>query len=791
MRLLNVSLVLIVLTVYGVGSLHAAGPPTEHVDPTGADATAQTLGEWIALYKPMFEKRCAEWREVVADDEKFDAFYENQDELQHLMRCQLLYIHHCEKIAGGRIGGPHPARQKLILEYRKWLDDKGWEMMLRWRKGGLKDDEKKLIPVLQVGYVQRGALELPHAATGRPLFNYDRKLSAQAVKAEGRRKLDPDEEACVAYVGDMVKRCEAAKVKALSGKALDEADIDSMRVVCMMDRMRNMAPGDPFPYKDYGAVPPMLRAGVKNAELPLPKLEAALASPTYTDRYPRHPYDIYFPESAYWVLRGLEAFRLSDKGKVETKPKAWAAILENPDFFNISDYRGKKIVVLAYAGLLNDDDNHGRHMLQTTLDRVYGDKVEFIFMYSHLGTGEQWFQYPNYFGAPTDYSRIGTLGMEFFGSSPVTREELARDVKLSLMLYPNLTHTHTFSMPNGLPAFPVIEPQGNNGHGGLIIIDIDGTVAYHETKHRPWFHINHGYLREHFYLPLLETELRRMIANGGRVVAGMQERLRILDLKKWPTPKGAKLESPVHASGKATYVFRSYAPEGQAVTVRKLAKGKEGPDMQFKVMLDRNRRGYTIGHLNNVEMAVTDFRRGDQVHLVIYKYPDAPERYVSMIGMRHRSARGPYAESFEKYSHYREQSYWRNPNWVAGDVESVDMEKRIVRLKRRVPPREKMHGYRFIKEAGVEAKLWGYGKRNYDHLCASLREYDESPQVTLKVVGGAYVFHNGDYQRDALTQIAKGDTICYQFIPKDPADGTTYTGNVRTCTPIAADAKKQ
>jgi hypothetical protein len=501
-----------------------------------ADKKGKTLGEWLAIYKPMFEKRNAEWRNIISAPDKFNAFYESEDEIQSLMHRQLLYVLHGEKLSSGRIKGPHPKRQKYITEYRTWLNEKGWDLMLRWRSGKLKENERKYLPIIKVGYLHRGILEFPHRQSGKLLFKYDKVFSAKFAAEMKNKKLNADETACVRYAMQIASACDAAKTKAMQGKLLDEADIESMRAVFRMDRMKNMAPGNPFPHSTHS----LLKPGTRNADLYLPKLEAVLSSPRYTDLYPRHPYDLYFEESAYWVLRGLEAFELVDKEVVKVKPGAWDMFKNNTDFFNISDYRGEKIVVLNYVSLFNDDDNLGRHMLQTYLDRMYGDKVKFIFMYSHLGTGEQWFQYPNYFGPKMDYSRIGTVGMEYPGSCPITKEELARDVKLSLMSHPSLTHTHTFAMPNGLPTVPLVDDIANRVNGGLVIIDIDGTVVCNEEKQRSYIHFNTGYRREPFHLNVLEKELRLMIANGGKVVEGARKRLRMINVRSWKAPAGPK-----------------------------------------------------------------------------------------------------------------------------------------------------------------------------------------------------------------------------------------------------------
>lgn len=88
--------------------------------------------------------------------------------------------------------------------------------------------------------------------------------------------------------------------------------------------------------------------------------------------------------------------------------------------------------------------------------------------------------------------------------------------------------------------------------------------------------------------------------------------------------------------------------------------------------------------------------------------------------------------------------------------------------------------------AGHDRFNTGQGKRNYENLKAFLKESDESPAVNLQIMRGDYVFCSGDYQRDAIDRIRKGDIICYLFAPKDPTNGLTYTDNVRASSPISS-----
>jgi translation initiation factor IF-1 len=251
---------------------------------------------------------------------------------------------------------------------------------------------------------------------------------------------------------------------------------------------------------------------------------------------------------------------------------------------------------------------------------------------------------------------------------------------------------------------------------------------------------------------------------------------------------------PFWLNTRSVYVFESFDPETQLITARERVKGKvktPSPSQQFKVNLDKSIKGHTICHINNTMIDISQLKKGDQVHLGIYKYPDSPQKYVSVIGMNYWFSRGPYMKALTANRHllsFQDEGYSRgNSVWAVGDVESIDLETRTVTLKRRPPPREKMYGLRFIEEAGNKAHLWGRGKKNYKNLKVYFKEYEESPEVTLEIIVGALFFHNGNFirhKKDSLGVIKKGDTICYLFFPREPSSGVSYTNDVRVCTPI-------
>ena len=704
--------------------------------PVAAADAGRTLDEWLRVYEPMFLARSAEWRKVVSDPGKFEAFYEGANEvdrLQHRLMLRILsyrtpWFKACDEPWTGV-----EKREALIQEYRQWFQNKGWDMMRRWRKGELTPAETQFIPVLKIGYLYRGYVELKSG------FGRGKALP----------QLSADESACVAYVDGMMDRFEATQRKALERRPLTEDDLDVFRAVAALDRMRNGAFGSPFPDLGLRREQP-LAPGTRNAEWFFPKLDATFASPAYTDNYPRHPFDLFFPESVVWALKGLADFALDEAGRLAPKPEAVAEMKRSPDFFRLSNFRGRKIVLLINSSMLNDHDDHGRHMHWRIIEQLYGEQVEVIYVHTPHGRGEQWFPSQSPFGPPMDYSRIGAAGKEFLGSCPPTREELARDVKLSLMLYPHLSHTYSYGLPNAVTWYGL--DGGNMSDYNLVLIDIDGTVVFNQRPPFPYVHRTTGILRNRFCVPLVEQEIRRMIANGGRGVTGAQARLTIKDLKSWKCPEGARQITSPMAGEKTTYRFEGYDPAMRLISVSEQGRDGFGTPRQLRVNLDKSVEYYTVFHINNREIEVTQLKPGDLVHLATYQYPGQPQIYASLVGMNHCYSRGGNPKAPLAAGYY--DSYW-----VAGTVQGVDAVRRLVKITRRAPEPEKMHGLRYIRQAGANARLFGVGLRNYQLLQASLKEYADTPETVVRVVPGAVIFRNGEHLGASLAADGACDVV--------------------------------
>lgn len=257
--------------------------------------------------------------------------------------------------------------------------------------------------------------------------------------------------------------------KGYLGESLTPEDIDRLRQYMIYFELKcTMGPVLPFH---------MRMSTPDDAETigkPAPSLAAPIASavwkkPSYSDDYPSHLADLM----TQWILiEPLIAFGgyepVEGTKKVRAKEELGVEGFADGEVIRLSDFKGKKPVVLAMAGPSDGWNWHWKLCnFFDYIQSVYGDQVQFIFIATSVHDSTM---------SVYDYINPGHHSIYRISKHPLTFEERARVAKLFYMSYPHFTLDYHLDNPEQTIRDNYTD-EGGNAH--YVFINKDGTLARH------------------------------------------------------------------------------------------------------------------------------------------------------------------------------------------------------------------------------------------------------------------------------------------------------------------------
>lgn len=542
------------------------------------------------------------------------------------------------------------ARRKQFEPFLTWLEREGNALFAKWRRGEkLPAEERRHLPMLQ----------------GVCLFRY-------RVVRRKKGELTPEEQRVVAYGNAVVKRGEALLRHGYLGGSFTRPELHELWVYALWLDIRNTG-GGVLPFhlglaSGYqGRRPPI---GQPARDFTLLRMEAALASPDYSNRNPKHPAGLLRPASPLLqelllAMQGYESVPNARPPRVRARPVAVPEGRE-ADTVRLSDFKGRKAVLLVLA---NATDAWAWHwkicpMLEP-LHQAYRDRIAFFFIHTTIHDAHM----------PVK---------DFFGPDPGRHDAVhetalwqrARVCKMFYMDRPQCT------VPYLLDDMAQRTRNAYRDQGGgayIVLIDLDGRVAYadyHQDIPPHWgpkaisFHDEYVYVRMNH----LESRLKSFVANGCRYAKAIE------------TPYPTWRKSP---EAKGTVAVVDAAAKRLTVAVEEQGEKQE--------------RGLTVAPTTRVTIdlapaKVADLEAGDRV--TVSWIPGKSGGKSGVTARRIEAVRDPAA------ARGRDATIW-----LSGRIVSVDPESRVLTVERHQPDVAAMRGWDFWQAAGDKATPFDAGSK--------------------------------------------------------------------------------
>ena len=387
-----------------------------------------------------------------------------------------------------------PHKEILVQNYQAWLNGPGKGLMNKFRLGEtFNEDEKPYWRLARASYIWKAQRMYERFDQG------DETLSEEEFQAYEFAALLWEEG------GELMKRGY------LGGRFSDD-EIERLweyRVICEI-RICCPTPYRPFDFglHRFGQNKGPFYIGKEVPDISWMKMEAAMESPFYTDVPTHDLYAVIKPDAVdefFRYFRGYNKVRASD-GREFVEGIFPQSVPGDDRYVRISDFRGKKPVLLFIASSM--DTFWGNAVMEAeAIYRAYQCRVEVIWVnisiWDFLIRSKATYNYYKPY-----------VGIELPGHE-ANHEERARTAKKVYMTYPQLTLPCVLDQDSEQTANYF---KSHGGAGETVLIDIDGTIAWHSTYGwGHWFENRPpGRSEEIAWGNEVEKEIRKLLENQGK-----------------------------------------------------------------------------------------------------------------------------------------------------------------------------------------------------------------------------------------------------------------------------------
>jgi len=283
------------------------------------------------------------------------------------------------------------------------------------------------------------------------------------------------------------------------------------------------------------------------------KLAAALKSPKYSDYSDLNATEFLRPEALRHHFQVFNCWKEDKDGSIavtEIEERPLDTDYSESDYIYLSDYKGKKPVVIAQSVLEDETCPQSMAAFASHLQRAYGDKIAVINL-AEVSTyhGDMWVDEFLYYGRNPNarpFDGIDSPAMQHED----TPERLARITKLLQMKRPLLTGSLVMQDAGWISRAMIDSDAGRR----IVLFDINGKRAGWQVGfglpertgansqnssswHTPYYGMN-----------MLEQILRNILANGGKYDP------KFLEMDSFVVPPRGRLPGPGQWSGFALNV---------------------------------------------------------------------------------------------------------------------------------------------------------------------------------------------------------------------------------------------
>jgi len=648
-----------------------------------------------------------------------------------------------------------PGNAECLAAFLEWLGADGADLTARWRAGeAIAEAETPYLWVAKAAWIWRG----------------DRLLMRR------RRGFDPadaDQAACIDYVEKLEQRGRDAMIRGYFHEPLSDEDTDTLREYRILADTRILET-PVWPYElgigessgPRGTPEKYFPLGGEVPDLKWPRMEAVLESPDYTDLPTRDPRAVMLPDAVedFLVLfRGYETRQAPDGRRYVGAKRGQATFspmprqTPNPDArksslspFRLRDFRGHKPVALLIASATDCFWARAVAHVQP-LQRAYGDEVEFVWVNVRL-----WDFLIHALTTRNHY--LPDVGLEV---PPFQRtlEERARWAKKLYMTYPDLALPCVLDDPADTTASLF---QEGGGSSTVILIDVDGRVAWHSAGWGWWNRTRPpGRTASDAWADALEREICTLLQRGGRYDP---------DHAPFHEPDRQIAEAPPEGA-RASYLAASRVtavdPEARRLTLA------ARPVARFTVV---NRPVDARDFYNDpepIELAVPDDARLTVGNAPVPWDELQPGDVVSGRAWRLADggwiAKDLHVQSRAAPDPVRSDAVRRSPpvadTCMTARVVSVQADEGTCTVQRLLPPPAEMKGYHFNRQAGEAIQLDGLARDNMETVSRWLADDDPLPRYTFAIGDDALVRFNG--QPAALSDARVGDLAAIWYAHSD------------------------
>jgi hypothetical protein len=684
---------------------------------------------------------------------------------------------------------PEPVRDEARA-FVAFMKGPGKRLLATWLADGrVPPDEARYATLIKAAYLHDGYYlfkKKPYPHPGRILgLGLDREQQQACLNAYARALDDG----------------KRAMIKGYLEQRLTAADVEAIRLYKLADGMQRIAHVRYLPFR-YGLHPYAVgqtnrKAGAPQMlgrplrDLKLPRLEAILHRPAYTDHL-----DVQYNVSWYVRPEGILEYLLPLTGyePVETPDGPACRVKQRlidlapgekaADWFRIADAADGKPLVLVVGSPLDRGPMGVGYPLSEVLHRAYGDRVGMVFVGVNLG---------DVFGGH-DFFTPEVAPFYHDHTHPWSVEERARRLKNWCLSHPAATFPHCVDTMEQTAVEAYMASGGCIRH---ILIGPDGRVAAYVWRNFEMFDgINE-----------LERAIRRML-RGEAPPDGGAYRFRYITAsppRQTGRLQGCRIET-VDASARTLRVACPFASGKAVLTVRAdqrcrvtdrgtpadLACLTAGQTVDVTLPLDAWLPGERVDIDPNEQYhqrKTATVERGGRRLVLGIERPGCsgnPRRFIVVYRMQDDTRPPPSVTAARL-----DKAWTTRPRvWLCGTVERVDAASGAVTVRRLPAPANGYAGVRLLRaarKAGAEPQL-------SDAAAARLAV---ARQWADNADGGRYTFAldtavdvvvNGAFVREAPA-MEPGDFVGVCYTAEQQGREVIYPEAIRVTRPVDGDGR--
>lgn len=627
-----------------------------------------------------------------------------------------------------------PDKEILVQNYQAWLNGPGTRLMNKFRLGEtFNEDEKTYWRLARASYIWKAQRMYERFDQG------DETLSEEEFQAYEFAALLWEEG------GELMKRGY------LGGRFSDD-EIERLweyRVICEI-RICCPTPYRPFDFglHRFGYETGPFYIGKEVPDISWMKMEAAMESPFYTDVPTHDLYAVIKPDAVdefFRYFRGYNKVTASD-GRVFVEGIFPQSVPGDDRYVRISDFRGKKPVLLFIASSM--DTFWGNAVMEAeAIYRAYQGRVEVIWV--NISIWDFLIRSKATYNYYKPYAGIELPGHE------ANHEERARTAKKVYMTYPQLTLPCVLDQDSEQTANYF---KSHGGAGETVLIDIDGTIAWHSTYGWGYWFENRppGRSEEIAWGNAVEKEIHKLLENQGKYDPDHEQ-------LKTPEDEVSELRSPEIKSmymmnGPITDIDRQnriITVKARTSTFSVIGRAPDGfqqfnPLQSFTIEVPPE----TKITCRNVPIDFDKLKVGSIViGPEIWKMTDG-----SWLAKKIRLI--PSDEIREELP----PAVFTGDMYLYGKIMKVNIEENTLSVMRTTADPGEMKGYSYIKEGGDQVELAELAENNFSTVEKWVGK-DKTPAPYLFDMEGALLILNGDYV--SLTELKAGDFVSVKYAAED------------------------